>query len=385
MGTLISQNSFVEAVLNYSCVRTSIGVFLKYSLRLRALNGYQPYGIISYHVSVNGSSIKSGSIKFASSAVTVFSDVAYAIETGVFDSGNFGLSFGTSSTVSNLNHSDSTTVNYDAYATGVGTPSVSITDNGNNTFSISATAGSSGTNNTATGVGGISYSFDNSNWISGSSGSITGNTTVYARAYTTGVYNNSDYAVVSLLVTATITKCGKPDLSLSSSMLHFSDNNLTLSISASSGVNNDITGYEVQYSGSDTLTFTNWSNSSSINTSLSDYDFDFVADTSYFNTLKSLNKKYICFRVKTIGSVSGYDSDYSYISIMTDKGYPRVKNSDGIYKICIPCVLKEGIWSQCVLNSGVLSKLKDSSGEYILDSNGENIYTLEDSSVILNS
>ena len=70
---------------------------------------------------------------------------------------------------------------------------------------------------------------------------------------------------------------------------------------------------------------------------------------------------------------------------MTDKGYPRVKNSDGIYETCIPYVLKEGTWTQCVLNSGVLSKLKDSQGEYILDSNGENIYTLEDSSVILNS
>ena len=387
MATIVSQNSWARAVLDYSYSRTSRGVYLRYSLRLEALSGYMIYDTISYNIVANGSSIKSdsGINVTEKKSVRFFSDATYTVRTGVFDGGQFGLSFSISGNAS-LNLSGVATVNYFEYATGVGTPSVSITDNRNNTFSISATAGSSGTNNAATGVGGISYSFDNSNWISGSSGSITGNTTVYARAYTIGTYNNSDYAVVSLLVTAiTITKCGKPDLSLSSSMLHFNDNNLTLSISASSGVNNDITGYEVQYSGSDTLTFTNWSNSSSINTSLSDYDFDFVADTSYFNTLKSLNKKYICFRVKTIGSVSGYDSDYSYISIMTDKGYPRVKNSDGIYETCIPYVLKEGTWTQCVLNSGVLSKLKDSQGEYILDSNGENIYTLEDSSVILNS
>lgn len=483
MATIVSNLSYIRAVLDYSYSRTSSGVYLNYSLYLQRLNGYKSYGTISYNVAVNGSSIKSGSgIKLTvpgNSTAYVFQNATTTVPFGVFDSGSFTLSFSTSGDISQFNHSGSGTVYYDAYATGVGLPSVSITDNGNNTFSISATKGSNGSNNTATGVGGISYSFDNSNWTSGSSGSVTANKTVYGRAYTTGTYNNSgytstskaikyyskpgkptvtisdngsgtvtisatkgsngsnnnatgvsdvqysfdnstwinysspftitesqtvyarartkgtytgnsnaylysDYTVVSSSVTA-ITKCGKPDLSLSSSILRFNSNNLILSISATSGVNNNITGYEIQYSGSDTLTFTNWSASLSLSTSEDIYDYEFARVTSYFNTLKSLNKKYICFRVKTIGSVSGHDSDYNYISIMTDKGYPRVKNSDGTYGTCIPYVLKDGIWSQCVLNSGVLSKLKDNSGEYILDSNGENIYTLEDSSVILNS
>lgn len=483
MATIVSNLSNIRAVLDYSYSRTSSGVYLKYSLYLQRLNGYQSKGTISYKVAVNGSSIKKGSgIKLTvpgNSTAYVFKNATSTVPLGVFDSGSFNLSFSTNGNIDNFNHSGSKSISYDAYATSVGKPSVSIKDNGNNTFSISATKGSNGSNNTATGVGGTSYSFDNSTWTSGSSGSVTANKTVYARAYTKGTYNNSGYAstskaikyyskpgkptvrisdngsgtvtisatkgsngsnnastsvtnvqysfdnstwtnysspftisssqtvyarartkgtytgnnnaylysaytVVSSSVTA-ITKCDKPILSLSSTMLHFNDNNLILSISATPGINNDITGYEIQYSGSDTLTFTNWSTSLSLSTSEDDYDYDFATVTSYFNTLKSLNKKYICFRVKTIGSVSGYDSDYNYISIMTDKGYPRVKNSDGIYETCIPYILKEGVWLQCVLNSGVLSKLKDSQGEYILDSNGENIYTLEDSSVILNS
>ena len=483
MATIISNLNYIRAVLDYSYSRTSSGVNINYSLYLQRLNGYQSYGTIAYNIVANGSSIKSGSgIKLTvpgNSTAYVFKNATSTVPLGVFDSGSFTLSFSTSGDINNFNHSGSGSISYSAYATSVGTPSVSITDNGNNTFSISATKGSNGTNNTAKGVGGISYSFDNSNWTSGNSGSITANKTVYGRAYTTGTYNNSgyastskaikyyskpgtptvtisddgsgtvtisttkgsdgsnnaattvtdiqysfdnstwanysspftitesqtvyarartkgtytgnsnaylysDYTVVSSSVTA-ITKCGKPNLSLSSSMLHFNDNNLILSISATSGFNNNITGYEIQYSGSDTLTFINWSTSLSLSTSEDIYDFDLSTDSSYFNILKSLNKKYICFRVKTIGSVSGYDSDYNYISIMTDKGYPRVKNSDGIYETCIPYILKEGVWLQCVLNSGVLSKLKDSQGEYILDSNGENIYTLEDSSVILNS
>ena len=482
MATIVSNLSHIRAVLDYSYSRTSSGVYLKYSLYLQRLNEYQSYGTISYKVAVNGSSIKSGSgIKLTvpgNSKAYVFSGATYTVGTGVFDGGNFGLSFSTSGDIPNFKHSGSATVDYDAYATGVGKPTVTISDNGNNTFSIKATKGSSGTNNAAKSVSGIGYSFDKSTWTSSSSGSVTANKTVYARAYTKGTYNNSGYAstskaikyyskpgkptvrisdngsgtvtisatkgsngsnnastsvtnvqysfdnstwtnysspftisssqtvyarartkgtytgnnnaylysaytVVSSSVTA-ITKCDKPILSLSSTMLHFNDNNLILSISATPGINNDITGYEIQYSGSDTLTFTNWSTSLSLSTSEDDYDYDFATVTSYFNTLKSLNKKYICFRVKTIGSVSGYDSDYNYISIMTDKGYPKVKNSDGIYETCIPYILKEGVWLQCVLNSGVLSKLKDSQGEYILDSNGENIYTLEDSSVILN-
>lgn len=486
------QGSSVQSKLNYSVSRGATSYTVSFSLifnRTNTYSGSPTSGTATGYVYLNGSQIATNTnTNFTvpnnkSDAVLVSGSKTVSLS--ALSSGSFTIGYSctrgntASSAYFVVSTKTSGSISVGAYATGVGTPSVSITDNGNNTFSISATKGSNGSNNTATGVGGISYSFDNSNWTSGSSGSVTANKTVYGRAYTTGTYNNSgytstskaikyyskpgkptvtisdngsgtvsisatkgsngsnnnatavtdiqysfnnstwtnysspftisesqtvyarartkgtytgnsnaylysDYTVVSSSVTA-ITKCDKPDLNLSSSMLHFNDNNLILSISATSGFNNNITGYEIQYSGSDTLTFINWSTSLSLSTSEDIYDYDFATVTSYFNTLKSLNKKYICFRVKTIGSVSGYDSDYNYISIMTDKGYPRVKNSDGTYGTCIPYVLKDGIWSQCVLNSGVLSKLKDNSGEYILDSNGENIYTLEDSSVILNS
>ena len=486
------QGSSVQSKLTYSVSRNATSYTVSFSLifnRTNTYSGSPTKGTATGYVYLNGSQIatntKTGFTVPNDKSNAVLVSGSKTVSLSALSSGSFTIGYSCkkgstgSSAYFAVSKKTSGSISVGAYATGVGKPTVTISDNGNNTFSIKATKGSSGTNNAAKSVSGIGYSFDNSTWTSGSSGSVTANKTVYARAYTTGTYNNSDYAstskaikyyskpgkptvrisdngsgtvtisatkgsngsnnastsvtnvqysfdnstwinysspftisssqtvyarartkgtytgnnnaylysaytVVSSSVTA-ITKCDKPILSLSSTMLHFNDNNLILSISATPGINNDITRYEIQYSGSDTLTFTNWSTSLSLSTSEDDYDYDFATVTSYFNTLKSLNKKYICFRVKTIGSVSGYDSDYNYISIMTDKGYPRFKNSDGAYETCIPYTLKDGIWAQCVLNSSVLSKLKDNSGEYILDNNGENIYTLEDSSVILNS
>ena len=450
MATIISNLSYIRAVLDYSYSRTSSGVNINYSLYLQRLNGYQSYGTIAYNIVANGSSIKSGSgIKLTvpgNSTAYVFKNATSTVPLGVFDSGSFTLSFSTSGDINNFNHSGSGSISYSAYATGVGTPSVSITDNGNNTFSISATKGSNGTNNTAKGVGGISYSFDNSNWTSGSSGSVSVNKTVYGRAYTTGTYNNSgyastskaikyyskpgtptvtisddgsgtvtisttkgsdgsnnaattvtdiqysfdnstwtnysspftitesqtvyarartkgtytgnsnaylysDYTVVSSSVTA-ITKCGKPILSSNKNILLYKDDELYLHIKAENGVNNTITSYHWSYSVSDTLSFTEWSVGYGTDTTSTDYELNVALVLS---DIKAANKKFVCFRVLAIGTAGNqYASDYSYISIMTDKVYPKVKNSDGIYETYIPYILKEGIWSQCVLNSSIM-------------------------------
>lgn len=115
-------------------------------------------------------------------------------------------------------------------------------------------------------------------------------------------------------------------------------------------------------------------------------DYDNTLDYSYFiNYLKKLNKKYIIFRLSASCGCGYYYNKGNHIVITTDKDYARAKKANGKYHPCAPYVVKDGNWTQCALNSAVLSKLKDDTGEYILDSNGENIYTLEDSSVILNS
>lgn len=113
--------------------------------------------------------------------------------------------------------------------------------------------------------------------------------------------------------------------------------------------------------------------------------YDQTLDYSYFiNYLKKLNKKYIIFNLYASCPCDSY-KDTERIVMITDKNYARAKKANGKYHPCAPYVVKDGNWTQCALNSAVLSKLKDDTGEYILDSNGENIYTLEDSSVISNS
>lgn len=113
--------------------------------------------------------------------------------------------------------------------------------------------------------------------------------------------------------------------------------------------------------------------------------YDQTLDYSYFiNYLKKLNKKYIIFNLYASCPCDSY-YDAERIVMITDKDYARAKKANGKYHPCAPYVVKDGNWTQCALNSAVLSKLKDDTGEYILDSNGENIYTLEDSSVISNS
>lgn len=453
------QGSSVQSKLVYSVTRNATSYTIDYSLifnRTNTWGGEPTSGTATGYVYYNGSQIATKTnTNFTvpnnkSDAVLVSGSKKVDLSALSSSSFTIGYSCTRGNTASSayfiVSKKTSGSIAVSAYATGVGTPSVSITDNGNNTFSISATKGSNGSNNTATGVGGISYSFDNSNWTSGSSGSVSVNKTVYGRAYTTGTYNNSGYASTSkvikyyskpgtptvtisddgsgtVTISATkgsdgsnnaattvtdiqysfdnsnwinysspftitenqtiyakartkgtytgnnnaylyseyttvsssvtiITKCGKPDLHLSSSILKYSDTNLILSIlNAIPGINNSVQGYEIYYSSSDSLNFTTWNSLETFSTTETSINID-ISDK--INNLKLLNNKFICFRIQVYGVYPDYESDYAYISIMTDKGYPRVKNSDGIYETYIPYILKEGIWSQCVLNSSIM-------------------------------
>ena len=453
------QGSSVQSKLVYSVTRNATSYTIDYSLifnRTNTWEGEPTSGTATGYVYYNGSQIATKTnTNFTvpnnkSDAVLVSGRKKVNLSALSSSSFTIGYSCTRGNTASSayfiVSKKTSGSIAVSAYATGVGTPSVSITDNGNNTFSISATKGSNGTNNTATGVGGISYSFDNSNWTSGSSGSITANKTVYGRAYTTGTYNNSgyastskaikyyskpgtptvtisddgsgtvtisatkgsdgsnnaattvtdiqysldnstwtnyispftitesqtvyarartkgtytgnsnaylysDYTVVSSSVTA-ITKCGKPQLSFNKNILLHKDNELYLHIKAENGVNNTITSYHWSYSVSDTLSFTEWSVGYGTDTTSTDYELNL---TLLLSDIRAANKKFVCFKVLAVGTAGNqYASDYSYISIMTDKVYPKVKNSDGIYETYIPYILKEGIWSQCVLNSSIM-------------------------------
>lgn len=91
-------------------------------------------------------------------------------------------------------------------------------------------------------------------------------------------------------------------------------------------------------------------------------DYDNTLDYSYFiNYLKKLNKKYIIFNLYA-SCPCGYYYDAERIVMITDKDYTHAKKANGKYHPCAPYVVKDGNWTQCALNSTVLSKLKDGTG-----------------------
>ena len=90
--------------------------------------------------------------------------------------------------------------------TAIGSTSVSITDNGNNTFTVKGTKGSDGTNNTASGPT-ITYSYDSATYDK----SVSNNTaislagtaasrTVYAKAVTTATHGSNTSATTSKVI-----------------------------------------------------------------------------------------------------------------------------------------------------------------------------------------
>ncbi len=87
----------------------------------------------------------------------------------------------------------------------VGTPVVTITDNKNNTFTISGTDGANGANNTATTVFSWGYDTNYSNSGKVSNQALTANAsdatkTIYAKAVTTGEHGSTRTATASLAV-----------------------------------------------------------------------------------------------------------------------------------------------------------------------------------------
>lgn len=101
------------------------------------------------------------------------------------------------------------------YYTDIGSTSVSIIDNGNNTFTINGTKGSDGTNNTASGPT-ITYSYDLPTYNKSASNNtpiaLEGNDasrTVYAKAVTTATHGSNTEATAS----KTIKRYAAPNLS----------------------------------------------------------------------------------------------------------------------------------------------------------------------------
>ncbi len=229
MASITSSKSYIKCVMDYSTSRNSSGVIVTYSIYLQRLNNISSYGTIAYSVTVNGNSIGSGSgIKLTvpgNTAKYIVQNASYTVSAGAFASGGFTLAFSTTGDIDNFNHSGSAWVSYDSYATSVGTPSIGITDNGNNTFSFSVSPGSGGTNNGVTGLANIGYSFDNSSWTTvaaSASGnythsygpySVSSEQTVYVRAQTVGSLNTSGYSSTSKLISYTA-----PDINYSCSL-----------------------------------------------------------------------------------------------------------------------------------------------------------------------
>lgn len=137
-----------------------------------------------------------------------------------------------------------------------GTPSnIKIVDNGNNTFSITATKGSNGSNNNATDIE-FQYSYDKKTWNNYSRAvsiaSDKANKTVYARARTKGTYtgnNNayyySDYTDATSGTSVTYyTKTSTPEIKIDDS------NPLLINIEITNikgGTNNAVDALELEY------------------------------------------------------------------------------------------------------------------------------------------
>lgn len=195
----------------------------------------------------------------------------------------------------------------DVYRSKPGVPNVTITDNGNNTFTVSATKGSDGYNNPATGVSGVGYSYDNSNWYSGSSGNITGNGTVYGRAFTVGTYDNSGYASTSAYVKY-YSKPGKPSVTITDN----GNNTATITTTVgSNGNNNNASSVQLKYTlVADVSTYKDIASGSTVS-------FD-----------SSTTRVYIWAR--TVGTYTGNNNAYLYSDVLetnqTVKYYAKPAN-----------------------------------------------------------
>ena len=219
------------------------------------------------------------------------------------------------------------TINVPAYSnrTNCGVPTnLTITDNGDSSFSISATKGSSGNGTTASRVK-IEYSYDNKNWYTYSSKvKVTENKTVYARAKTissnpTG-YDSAYCSTVSKTINA-LSACGVPTININDN----GNNSFTISaIKGSNGSNNVATKVQIEYSYDNS----NW------------YTYDYIEKPLTIFIDKS---KTVYARAKTIGTVSGYDSDYcdtisqsiNYYSLVEPPIVNIIDNNDNTFTVYV--------------------------------------------------
>lgn len=149
------------------------------------------------------------------------------------------------------------TVEVDGY-TSVGKPTVTITDNYDNTFTITATKGANGKNNAAKGVDTLKCSYDTATYgttyVSGNKNTLAiadgskATRTVYAKARTVGTHNNSAETTTSKAIKQYVVPSapGKPTISYTKSRLTIKEN-WTFSWTAATKANDSspVKGYRI--------------------------------------------------------------------------------------------------------------------------------------------
>lgn len=148
--------SAIRAILYYSTERNSSGIKITHSLSIKRLNGYTSWGQIDCKIEAGGKTILSrGRADFSVAGNTekyLYKNETYTLTDNQLNSGSFVLKFTTTGNIANFNHSASTTVKYNAYATKCGAPSNPMVNYNGSSFVVSGKRGTDGTNNPANGV-----------------------------------------------------------------------------------------------------------------------------------------------------------------------------------------------------------------------------------------
>lgn len=210
----------VKTQCDFKITRSDTKYKVEYNIKFARTNsGYTTEGTVDWKIYLNDVEQKNGTTKgFSISDKNVYKSIAsgsFEVTLDALSSTSITLGYYTDSSTGNLCTKDiintsKTTIS--AYALKVGKPTITITDTGNNSFTIAATKGINGTNNNATGVSTISYSLDSANYnltYAGTSIPITQDTVVYARAKTIGEYGESDYgtANANIYYKSPVVKC----------------------------------------------------------------------------------------------------------------------------------------------------------------------------------
>lgn len=267
------QGSSVQSKLEYSVSRGATSYTVSFSLifnRTNTYSGSPTNGTATGYVYLNGSQIATNTnTNFTvpnnkSNAVLVSGSTTVSLD--ALSSGSFTIGYSctrgnTASSAYFIVSTKTSNSNFvGAYATGVGKPSISITDNGDNTFKFTVTKGSDGTNNSAKGIlnAGYSWNVASGEWYNllglttdssytSNNISFTGNsgaTSVAARAQTYGTYNDSDYNVVyaNLYYHGTLGTPSKPVVTLNS------DSSITITgYWGDAGINNAVKWCDLYY------------------------------------------------------------------------------------------------------------------------------------------